>query len=461
MRSELKSQSLRGKRVVIVGVGRSGQAAARLCLEQQAACVTLTDSRPAEQVLPLLGDLAHTCTLELGGHTVETFLAADLIVVSPGVPPIEPVNRARSAGIPVIGEVELAYRHIDPSAKIVGITGTNGKSTTTELIGEMVRCQGVPCFCGGNLGTPLSEAVLQPTLRDHAVFVVELSSFQLETVDTFRVDVAIMLNLSEDHLDRYDSYGAYKSAKARIFERQCASDYMVLPSAADQKVARDLARGALAQTALFGDQRADVIGGWIDRDVLCLQLPDGASERYERASLRLAGKHNSHNALAALLAARLCGVSQKACREALENFRGLSHRMQFVDAKHDVFFYNDSKATNVGAVVGSLDGFDRPVVLIAGGKDKHGDYAPLRILAEKVCRHVVLIGEARQRMADALRGVSELHYADDMHHAVTLAADLAQPGDAVVLSPACSSYDMFANYEQRGNVFVDAVKALS
>lgn len=455
--SAVDELQLRGRRVLVVGLGRSGRAAARLCLDR-GALLTLTDTRGLDALSAELGDLTSTCRLELGGHRLASFVSADLIVLSPGVPPLPELDAARAAGVPLYGEVELASRFVP--APIVGVTGTNGKSTTTQLIGDMLEASSVPVFCGGNLGQPLSEAVGQRAC-EHGVIVLELSSFQLETVVRFRAHVAVLLNLSEDHLDRYPSYEAYQRAKGRLFERQERTDFAVLSAEPSEAPGRALAGASRAARAFFGLEPLEGLGAWFGAGELCVRLPgQAAPERYSRAALRLPGRHNTLNALAALLSARLAGATAEGCARALARFGGLPHRMQLVRERGGVCYYDDSKATNVGAVVGSLAGFERPFVLILGGKDKGGDYAPLLPVVRHGCRQVVLIGAAARRIEDALRGAVPLVHARSLQEAVARAAEAAAPGDAVVLSPACSSFDMFENYEHRGRVFAEAARAL-
>jgi UDP-N-acetylmuramoylalanine--D-glutamate ligase len=450
---------LRGKRVLVVGLGRSGVGAARFCAARGAR-VTATDARGADALVAELAQLAGVAALELGGHREQSFVDSDLIVLSPGVPEISGLAAARRAGVPILGELELSYRFVE--APVLAVTGTNGKSTTTSLLGAMVEASRRPTFCGGNLGVPLVEAIGSEAAGPTGALVLELSSFQLETVETFRARIALLLNLTEDHLDRYPTYAAYVAAKARIFERQTAGDWAVVNGDADQLDCRRLAAATRGRVVTFRLERGSTgePGAWLAGDELQLQLPGGSLERIGRGALGLAGRHNVQNALAALLAARLFGVELVVCERALRAFSGLPHRMELVAEHGGVRFYNDSKATNVGSVVGSLTGFEHPVVLIAGGKDKGGDYAPLVPLLRRGARHVVLIGAAADKIERVLRGVVPLHRAVDLPAAVQLAAELARPGDAVVLSPACSSYDMFKNYEERGRVFADAARRL-
>jgi UDP-N-acetylmuramoylalanine--D-glutamate ligase len=458
---------LSGKRVLVVGLGRSGLGAALLCLAR-GAVVTVTDSRAPADLAGPLERLGGRATLDLGGHSDESFAAAELIVLSPGVPELPQLVAARRRGAQILGELELAYRFIQ--APVVAITGTNGKSTTTSLLGAMIEASGRPTFTGGNLGAPLVEAVGSEASGPGGALVLELSSFQLETVSSFRAQVALLLNLSEDHLDRHPSYEAYLVAKARIFERQTAVDFAVINGAPDQlpECLRLLRSGGEAgQTLAFCGARDAALpsgvaaGAWADDEALWVQLPQAAAESVPRALLRLPGRHNLQNALAALLGARLAGAGIDACARGLEGFSGLPHRMELVAEAGGVRYYNDSKATNVGAVVGSLSGFERRVVLIAGGKDKGGDYQPLIPVLQQAARCVVLIGAAADRIAGALQGSGvPIQRAEDLPAAVRLAATLARPSEAVVLSPACSSYDMFVNYEERGRVFARAARDL-
>ncbi len=449
--------NLQDKRVLVVGLGRSGVGAARLCASQGAQVIA-TDSRSAQQLAGALEQLKGHAELELGGHSEASFTAADLIVVSPGVPDLPQLQAARRGGVPVIGELELSVRFTE--APVVAITGTNGKSTTTSMLGAMIQATGRPTFVGGNLGAPLVEALGSDATGPDGALVLELSSFQLETVQRFRAHVALLLNLSEDHLDRYHSYEEYKAAKARIFERQTAADWVVVNGEAAQQECRRLAATSQARQVTFQLSQGSGAGAWLEEQQLCIRLPGLELERIPLDCLQLAGRHNIENALAALLGARLFGASLTDCAQALREFKGLPHRMELVAEVGGVRYFNDSKATNVGSVVGSLTGFDRPVVLIAGGKDKGGDYSPLAPLLRQVCRQVVLIGAAADLMERALSGVVPLQRAADLPAAVRAAAEVAHTGDAVVLSPACSSYDMFNNYEERGRLFAATARQL-
>ncbi len=376
-----------------------------------------------------------------------------MIVVSPGVPPLADLDRASEAGIPVVSEVELAARFID--APIVAVTGTNGKSTVTTLVAAMCRRLDRPVFVGGNLGQPMIEAVGTEAAGADGIVVVELSSFQLERVVQMKVHVAVLLNVTPDHLDRYPSFEAYAAAKARIFERQTPDDFAILP--ADAPDLRKLV-GSEASICLFGGEHGEVrvVDDAIVDTSTALRLPVG--------ELRMRGTHNALNACAASLAARVVGVQAGDISEALREFGGLSHRMEHVCTIADVDYIDDSKATNVGAAVASIEGLRGSagkIVLIAGGVDKGGSYRPLRERMNEEGRAVVVVGEAAPLLEQAFAGSSiELRRADSIDDAVGHAAALARPGDTVLLAPACSSFDMFQSYAERGDAFQRAVHVL-
>jgi UDP-N-acetylmuramoylalanine--D-glutamate ligase len=447
-------RSVEGKRVTIVGFGRSGAAAAKLALAKGAREVIMQDKRDAVE----LGDdkvleLARAgIRPELGGHRVQTLVDSDLVVLSPGVPKLEAVDAAEKKGIPIVSEVELASWFI--RGEVIGVTGTNGKSTVTALTGEIVKASGVPTFTGGNLGVPLSEAVGTPAADEGGALVVELSSYQLERTYTLRMRVAVLLNVTPDHLDRYGTLPAYAAAKQRIFLSQTSKDFAVVPALDPLMVAMAAAGGGVVQT--YGGPSGDVR---VDGDAIV----DRWGARYPRSLLKIRGTHNLENAMASILAARLLGVQEGAARDGLSSFDGLPHRMQFVADDDGIAYFNDSKATNVAASVKALEGVDdgRRVVLIAGGRDKGGSYGPMRPLLEKKGRALVLVGEATELMKAQLEDLVPVRQADDMFDAVRIARSCARKGDVVLLAPACSSLDMFENYEERGRVFSAAVKALA
>lgn len=443
---------IENKQILVVGLARSGVSAARF-LAAHGAKVTVTDRAPAEKLGPQIESLGGAARLELGGHHRSSFTDADLIVMSPGVPELDETQAARAAGVEVIAEIELAYRFLHPEAVLIAITGTNGKSTTTSLIGAMCAASGRPTFCGGNLGNPLIEAVDGPANVAGGYVVAEVAGFQLETCTGFRPRVAVGLNITEDHLDRYGTMAVYAAMKNRIFQWQTASDQAIV-NAGDPLVVAGAAR-----RWSFSSRRSVEQGAYLHGNDIVLTL----GERYSTDDLVIVGTHNLENAMAAALAARLAGVPPDAVRRAAKAFRPLPHRMELVDDAGGIRYYDDSKGTNVGAVAAALEGFPRPVVLIAGGKDKGGSYTPMIRALENCARAVVLIGEAAPIIERALlaAGVAfPVVHAGDMYDAVRTARGLARAGDAVVLSPACSSYDMFQNFEHRGRVFRAAVAEL-
>ena len=464
---EYPSSKLRGKKVLVVGLGRSGAAAARAAANL-GATVTVTDSKSAAALADLAALLPAGVARQLGGHVRQSFLDAELIVLSPGVPLLPEIAAAEAAGVPMVGELELGARLVE--APIAAVTGTNGKSTTTTLLGAMVAATGRPTFVGGNLGVPLCEAVGSPAARAGGALVLEVSSFQLERTPTFAPAVAVLLNVTPDHLDRYPDFAAYVAAKAQILAHQRAQDAAVLN--ADDEVVRTLGEKLRARPFWFSTRRQPSGGAagkapatepplaaFCEGETLCVSLDGRTIERYAAAGGALVGRHNRENALAAVLAARLYGAPARAVAEGLAGFRPLAHRMALVADVDGVRYYDDSKATNVGAAVAALDGFPAPVVLIAGGRDKGGSYVPLASVLQTVGRAVVLIGEAAERIHAALGQAAPVSRAGSMAEAVALARGLARPGDAVVLSPACSSFDMFRDYAHRGEVFSEAVRA--
>jgi UDP-N-acetylmuramoylalanine--D-glutamate ligase len=454
---------LAGKKVVVVGAARSGIAAAAFA-RRHGAAVTLSDRTPAEHLPGLPPDLAASgVQLELGGHRIETFTAADLIVVSPGVPhTIEPLAAARRRGVAVIGELALAADALE--APVVAITGTNGKTTVTQMIGDMLAASGRRVFVGGNIGCPLITAADRQPAPE--LVVAEVSSFQLDTADCFHPRVAVLLNITPDHLDRYPDMEAYARSKARIFARQGDDDVAVLNG--DDHRVRALAPVQGPLRVWFGTRPADEAG--VDLQGEDLVLNGFAApwrhlngERFSLAGLKLLGAHNRANAAAAVLAARLAGADAAAIGQVLAQFVPLAHRLTTVAVVDGVRYVNDSKATNVDAVIQALAAFDAPVVLIAGGRDKGGGYEALRPGVAGKVKRLVVMGEAAEAIATVLGpacrgGVAR---AGDMGEAVRLARDSARTGDVVLLAPACSSFDMFADYARRGEAFAAAVQELT
>jgi UDP-N-acetylmuramoylalanine--D-glutamate ligase len=442
---------LNGKRVLVIGLARTGSACARF-LARQGAAVVVSDLRSAEELkeaIAALGDLA--VDYRLGGADKNWLAGIDWVVPSPGVPMANPlIVEAVKRGIPVLSEIELGYRFFH--SPLIAVTGTNGKSTTTTLIGEMLKAAGRKTFLGGNLGAPFIGAAADRW--DWGV--VEISSFQLEWVEKFRPQIAVLLNITEDHLDRYPSFADYRRAKERIFEAQGSTDVAVLNR--DDPLVWELRERVRARAVSFG--AAEVAEG-----VFCaadeIVWRDGATEeRYPMARVKLQGAHNRENIMAAVAAAKCAGVARAPILQVLESFAGLEHRLEFVREKNGVRYYNDSKGTNVGAVVKSLASFSEPVILLAGGVDKGGDYAPLREWVRRKVRRLVLFGQAKHIMAEALGDLTDTVIVEHLTAAVREAAAHARPGDVVLLSPACSSFDQFRDYTERGKAFKNLVQEL-
>ncbi|HMB81092.1 MAG TPA: UDP-N-acetylmuramoyl-L-alanine--D-glutamate ligase [Vicinamibacterales bacterium] len=446
------SFSVEGTRVTVAGAARSGLAAAEL-LARRGARVTLSDSRgelPEADHLRSLG-----IALELGGHTLDTFTSAELVVLSPGVPPeLSVVQAARDRGVPVIAEIELASRWLQ--GRVIAITGTKGKSTTTALTGRMLEAAGFKVTVGGNIGSPLSAQVSAST--PDTFHVVETSSFQLEQIDTFHPWIAVMLNLSPDHLDRHLDYESYAAAKARIFENQIAGDFAVIN--ADDPAVLALARRGRANARLFSlagtiDCGTVVEDGWIvDRQ------RDHAERLVPLDSVHLLGRHLVHDVLAAATVGAIAGAAPAAMTAAVDAFRGLEHAMELVAGVGGVRFVNDSKATNVESALRAIESFDRDLVLIAGGRFKGGDFRLLREPLKARAKAVVAIGEARPLLREALGDVVTVEEADSFGAAIARAHELAKPSGVVLLAPACSSFDMFRDYAERGRMFKEEVAKL-
>ncbi|GFO68899.1 UDP-N-acetylmuramoylalanine--D-glutamate ligase [Geomonas limicola] len=445
---------LNDKNVLVVGLARTGVAVVRF-LAQQGAQVTVTDMRDEEKLAESLAELSDLeLNLELGRHVPHSFLMADLIVVSPGVPmDIKPLQMARSQHRRVVSEVELASWFIN--APMVAITGTNGKTTTTTLTGEIFKACGFDTFVGGNIGRPLIELASSGERVDRVV--VELSSFQLEGIESLRPNVAVLLNLTEDHLDRYASFQEYIDAKLRIFENQTPEDFAVLniddplvAACADKLTAR-----------VFPMSRLQELEEGISyRDGFITFAHSGRVLRFGTDGFRLKGVHNLDNIMASLAATLLLRCDGDCAYQAVSTFKGLPHRMEFVTEFNGVSWYEDSKGTNVGSVVKSLESFPANITLIAGGKDKGGSYQPLADLVASRVSHLVLIGEARVRINEELGHLTDTHLTSSLEEAVELAGKLTQSGGVVLFSPACSSFDMFKDYAERAERFKAAVRAL-
>jgi len=447
--------NLQNKRVLVVGLGKSGVAAA-LFLKSKGARVTVSDTKTPDELkeeIPRLLD--EGITVETGGHGERTFQNQDLIVVSPGVPlDAPPLVQARSLGEKVIGEVELAARFFPGS--IVAITGSNGKTTTTALAGQVVANGGFPTAVGGNIGTPAISLVEQAT--EDTIAVLEVSSFQLETIETFRPHIAVVLNVTPDHLDRHRSFTAYADAKARIFENQRASDFAVLN--ADDPTCVAMASRTRAQVFWFSRKKDVNQGAYVENGRILFRDSTGQREIMLVSEIPLKGSHNVENVLAAVSVGILSNVEPRRISKAVGEFRAVEHRLEHVASINGVEYYNDSKATNVDATMKALESFPANIHLILGGKDKGSDYSVLNELLRQRVKRVYTIGAAAAKIESQIKGAEIIH-AETLENAVRSAADAAEPGDIVLLAPACASFDQFRNYEHRGKVFKEVVRALA
>jgi len=449
-------RSLAGKTVSVVGLAKSGVAAARL-IRRLGGRVLASDSSPIEALSSEARALEREgCALWTGGHPDEAFRGAELVVVSPGVPLELPALAAvRARGALIIGELELAWRVME--ADVIAITGTNGKTTTTALTGELLRTQVRPVLVGGNIGTPLAEHALE--FPGDGIVVAETSSFQLDTVDRFRPRVGAILNITPDHLDRHGTFERYVDAKARMFANQTPTDCAVLN--ADDPVTAGLGGRARGRVIWFSRLTTLTHGVFIYDGWIVAKL-NGSTERICPVSeITLRGQHNVENVLAATACALWTGMAPSAIRRGIAAFRGVAHRIERVHDDRGVVYYNDSKGTNVDSTIKALQSFTEPIVLIAGGKGKGQDFAPLAAAARGRVRHAVLIGQDRDRIRAALEPAGvPVEDAESMDEAVRRAREAARVGDVVLLSPACASFDMFRNFEHRGDVFRAVVRAL-
>jgi UDP-N-acetylmuramoylalanine--D-glutamate ligase len=447
---------VRNKHVLVVGLGRSGHAVA-LCLQRHGAMVMVTDTKPPAAFGPLIPELlAQKIGVVLGSQSAEVFLGHDLVVVSPGVPwDLPQLQAVRARGVPVVPEIEVASWYLrDP---IVGVTGSNGKTTTTTLLGQMLEASGFPTFVGGNIGIPLSSAV--DRVATGSIVVAELSSFQLEAIHDFRPHVAVLLNISPNHLDRHPSFEAYAQAKRQIFRNQGPGDYAILN--ADDPWVRGLGPALLSRRVFFSRVQQVPCGVFVSNGNVVFRRGHLERVLFETREVRLRGDFNLEDVLGAAAAACVLGADFDAVRRAVREFKGVEHRLEYVRDLCGVAFYNNSKATSVDATVKSLEAFEQGVHLILGGKDKGAPYAPLRPLLKSKVRDVLLIGAAADRIAEELSGAAELIRAGTLESAVLEAFQRARPGDVVLLAPACSSFDQFQDYEHRGQVFKDLVARLA
>jgi len=449
---------LKNKRVLVVGLGKSGLSAA-MFLRGQGSRVTVSDARSAMALAKEIPALLEAgIMVESGGHGLLTFRRQDLIVVSPGVPMDTPeVKQVVAFGLPVIGELELASRYL--KGQVVAITGSNGKTTTTTLVGKIFKDSGLPTQVGGNIGLPVIDLVAQSTAE--TVNVLEVSSFQLETVEEFHPRIAVILNITPDHLDRHGSFEKYVAAKERIFERQGAKDALVLNG--DDRVVQLSAARAKSEVFWFSATKAVRRGAFVrDGVIVWVEKEGGVTEPVMPVSeVPLKGAHNIENVLAAVCVARLEKVSAESIRASVASFTAVEHRLELVRKLNGVEFYNDSKATNVDATMKAVASFPKGIHLVLGGKDKDSDYSLMAPLLKERVKAVYTIGSAAEKIERQLHGVVKMVAAETMQVAVAEAAKAAVAGDVVLLSPACSSFDQFENYEHRGRVFRQLVNELN
>jgi UDP-N-acetylmuramoylalanine--D-glutamate ligase len=445
---------LRGKRVLVVGLARTGVATALFCAARGAR-VTATDARTETAIGEALAQLrAASVQLELGGHRENTFLEQDVIIPSPGVPADAPLlQAARAKGVTIWSEIELADRFL--KGRLIGITGSNGKTTTTSLIEHILRSAGVPTILAGNIGTPLISRVGQTS--DVTVTVLELSSFQLELIDTFRPDISVFLNLTPDHLDRHYTLESYGAAKARIFENQTEADSAVLN--ADDPATTEYAPSK-PRVFWFSRKQRVAQGAFVRKDEIVFRHDGKDDPVLKLQDISLAGAHNVENVLAAVAATRLAGADAAAIARGVRSFSGVEHRLEFVAEIGGVRYYNDSKATNVDATLKALDAFPGRILVVLGGKDKGSDYTLLQKALREKTILALLIGAASEKIEKQIAGSVAMEHAGTIERAVEIASHAARPGDVVLLAPACASFDQFENYEHRGRVFKDLVHQL-
>ena len=446
---------VQGKRVLVVGLGKSGVASS-LFLQSRGARVTVSDEKSQEQLrteIPALLDKG--IVVETGKHGERTFREQDLIVVSPGVPnEVPPLMNARKLGIPVIGEIELAARFLE--GKVIAITGSNGKTTTTTLTGEVIAAGGFQSLVGGNIGTPAITFVDQSSPTTWVV--LEISSFQLETIETFRPHIAAILNVTPDHLDRHGSMEAYIAAKARIFENQGSDDFAVLNM--DDATCVALGQKLTPQVYWFSRKAEVERGTFVRNNNIVFRDSSGLREIMPVDEITLKGAHNLENVLAAAAIGILAGVEPAKVRRAVKDFKAVEHRLEYTATIRGVQYFNDSKATNVDATIKALESFPGNIHLILGGKDKGSDYSVLNDLLKARVKRVYTIGAAAQKIESQIAGV-DLTSAGTLDQAVRKASEFAQSGDIVLLAPACASFDQFQSYEHRGRAFKEAVHALA
>lgn len=445
---------LKGKRIVVIGMGKTGLSTARF-LGGQGACVIATDEKPREKWGAAFEQTAGESWLTTGNYNARILDGAGMVVPSPGVPPANEILQAAVKNkIPVLSEVELAFRFI--KVPILAVTGTNGKTTTTTLLGEILTGAGKKVFVGGNIGNPLID--FAGGNQDADFVVAEISSFQLQWIEKFRPFVAVLLNITCDHADYHGSFAEYRRIKARVVDNQTARDYAIIN--AEDPEQKSIASSLCAQVAAFSSKNELPAGIFIKGADIVLRNPNFKEEKYPLAMIKIPGLHNVENVMAAVMTARFCGCSRESIIDTISGFSGLPHRIEFVAEKKSVRYYDDSKGTNVGSVIRALDTFSSPVILLMGGRDKDGDFENLKPLLAAKARQVILFGEARDRI-ELLIGKSVPAVKEPtLRAAIERAHQSAEAGDIVLLSPGCASFDEFNNYKERGNYFKQVVRNL-
>ena len=446
--------NLTGKKIVVIGMGKTGIATARF-LGKQGAKVAVTDEQPIDKWGGEFEQIAKEKWLEIGNYNTRVLTGACIVVPSPGVPPHNALLvEALKKNIPVVSEIELAYRFL--KVPVIAVTGTNGKTTTTTLLGEILKHSGKKTFVGGNIGNPLIEYV-EGSQKDDFI-VAEISSFQLQWIEKFRPFIAVLLNITCDHINYHGSFAEYRRIKTRVFANQTKTDFAILNAADPEQ--EEIASIINAQVIKFSSKKVLQKGIFIKKNNIVFRMPGTNEEQYPLSVINLPGLHNVENIMAAIMAARFCGCSQENIIAAVAAFRGLPHRIEFVDEKNSIKFYDDSKGTNVGSVVRALETFTQPVILLLGGRDKDGDFETLKPLLAAKAKKVILFGEARNRISSLIGEDIPVLKKAKLREAIESAYKNAQSGDVVLLSPGCASFDEFANYKERGNFFKDVVRNL-
>jgi UDP-N-acetylmuramoylalanine--D-glutamate ligase len=441
-----------GKKIIIIGMGKTGIATARF-LGKQGAKVVVTDEKPSDQWGSDFKQIAGEKWLEIGDYNTRVLEGAHMVVPSPGVPPNNHLLvEAQKKNISVVSEIELAFWFLN--VPIIAVTGTNGKTTTTTLLGEILKRSGKKVFVGGNIGNPLIEYA--ETSKKDDFIVAEISSFQLQWIEKFRPFIAILLNITCDHINYHGSFAEYRRIKAGIFANQAKTDFAILNDADQEQ--NSIADAIGAKTVKFSSKDVLSEGIFIKNNDIVLIIPGGSEEKYPLNIINIPGLHNVENVMAAIIAARLSGCSREDIIAAVRDFRGLPHRIEFAGEKNSIKFYDDSKGTNVGSVLRALETFDQTVILLLGGRDKDGDFESLKPLLKKKTKKLILFGEARNRIASLIGEDVPVLKKTTLREAIESAYKDAQSGDVVLLSPGCASFDEFANYKERGNFFKDVVR---